>query len=561
MRDFANDHVELKLANERQHAMQRHNPNSDNTVWFWPLAALIGLAMIWLGSCSAFGNDWPAPSTIPMGTASPTPAVAAESSVGVWQRALAPTAWRDCYDAATRIRSGNSLGSGCVFHVDQRSVWVITNAHVVGSASTVQVEFFRRGYKSNPLAGQVTYRNITAPIDVAIVALPVQSFGGVLPRPIPLGRDLHQGDELISVGCPLGDWPALWNGRVVSTQGYTKFLPGSHNLGSRGDQMQGRSGSVICDAQGQYIAGLIAWHDGTHGVAQPISMLRRFATAAIEGQGGSLGQVPTQTPRPRTYGDNDAQCGPNGCPPWRQQPQPPPQQPYGGGQNPWPNLPPENPPSYGSPPADSAELSDIRARLANLERDRAEFAAEWTRLKTLANQVQQDLPEIKAWVRSTNDEQLKQAAAYAERLLATSEKRIDQIEGEVERAAGVKGWAQEQVAELRSELRTYLGDLASAKNALSLLQQYRDNRAENAPVDAIRLTLQQSLGELKSDLRDYAGQKKDEAKSSALESAESIALRVLPWPIASVLSVALWAWRRRREPDPPAAQPASAKAA
>lgn len=44
MRDFSNDHVELKQANERL-AMHRHNPNSERPSWLWPLMLAIGLAL------------------------------------------------------------------------------------------------------------------------------------------------------------------------------------------------------------------------------------------------------------------------------------------------------------------------------------------------------------------------------------------------------------------------------------------------------------------------------------------------------------------------------------
>ena len=495
----------------------------------------------------------------------------------VWQRAnLQPAAWRDVYDAATRIRAGSSMGSGAVFHVDQSSVWVITNAHVVGSAASVEVEFFKRGYKSIPIAGRVTYRNIQRPVDVAIVAVPRQSLGGHVPVPLPFGPDLQVGEELISVGCPLGDWPALWNGRVYEvSNGYTRFLPGSHSLGSGRDQMQGRSGSVICNAEGTHIAGLIAWHDGRYGVAQPVSLLMQYTTSPVvsadtasDGEDGSAagasrsaGQYPTQ--RPRTYGDDTGQCPPWGCPrqPPPQQP-PAPQQPYGGGgqQNPWPNLPPESGPPAPAPQApsgpqiDATQLADITARLESLERDRAEFAAEWTQFRAAYQQIKTDLPELKQWVKTQNNQQLQEAVTYAERLVKASEHKIEDLQAEVEQAKGLKGWARGELDQVRDEVRGYLKDLATTQNAVELLKQYRDHRQDHTPAESIKLVLMESLGALREDLRGYAASKvtdaKEEAKSTVIESAGSLAIKFLPWPIATALTAASAAWacvRRRRE--------------
>lgn len=484
----------------------------------------------------------------------------------VWQAtSLQPAAWRDVYDAATRIRAGSSMGSGAVFHVDQHSVWVITNAHVVGSQQTVQVEFFKRGYKSVPLAGRVTYRNIQRPVDVAIVAVPIQSLGGHVPRPLPFGPDLQVGDELITVGCPLGDWPALWNGRVYEvSNGYTRFLPGSHSLGNGRDQMQGRSGSVICNAEGTHIAGLIAWHDGRYGVAQPVSLLMQYTANATGSASADVesGQYPTQ--RPRTYGDDAGGCPPWGCPrqPPPQQP-PAPQQPYGGGgggQNPWPNLPPESGPPAPAPQVpsgphiDAAQLENIKSRLESLERDRAEFAAEWTQFRAAYQQIKTDLPELKEWVRTQNNEQLREAVTYAERLVKASEHKIEDLQAEVEQAKGLKGWARGELDQVREEVRGYLRDLASTQNAVELLKQYLDHRQDHTPAESIKLVLMESLGALREDLRAYAANKvtdaKDEAKSTVIESAGSLAIKFLPWPIATALTAASAAWacvRRRRE--------------
>lgn len=452
-----------------------------------------------------------------------------------WLPASTQVGWRDCYEACVRIQQGTTFGSGGVFQVDRQSVWILTNAHVVGSAPTVGVEFFRQGYKSQQVTGRVHYRKYDTrnDVDMAIVAVPRALFGNAVPRALPLGRDPQPGQQVLTTGCPRADWPALWSGHVVSVQGNIIYMtPGPKELPDGGNMMSGRSGSVICNAEGTEIVGLIAWSNTTHGMGQRISHVVRSAVA-----------------------DEAQLCGPFGCKP--QQPpyqQPPYQSPPN--QGPWPQLPPE-----GDGGAASGELAELRARVASLEQDRQEFVREWTRLKAIAHQVEQDLPELRRWVQSTGDQRLQEAAAYAETLVKQTSTKIDRLETEVEKAAGIKGWAQEQLGDLRADLKAYGGDLINVRNAIDLVARYRENRADDhSAVESIKLTLAQTLGELKQDLKSYGTDKAVDAKEAALGSLPDLAIKMLPWPLATVASVALWAWRRRREPEPPAAQyPAAVK--
>lgn len=439
-----------------------------------------------------------------------------------WQPHHTAGDWRKCYEACVRIQQGNTFGSGGVFHVDAQNVWILTNAHVVGSARTVGVEFFRRGYKSQQIAGAVHYRKYVpgGDIDMAIVVVPRQLFGANPPAYLPIGRDPQPGQQVITTGCPRADWPALWSGHVVEVRGnIIHFTPGPKWLPDGGNMMSGRSGSVLVNADATEIVGLIAWSSRTHGMAQRISHVVRSATA-----------------------DETQLCGPF-CRPSPQQPQPP-QQPYGGGGGggPWPSLPPEG------APQDPAEMADLRARVADLERDRAKFAAEWARMRGLVEAVRSDLPEIRQWVEETNSQHAREITSYVDRLLNASERKIETLQHQVDEAHGIKGWAASQLDEIRAELRGYLRDLASAKTALEVLQQYRDHRADHAPIDALKLALREHLDAVRNDLRAYAIDKANDAKESALETAGSLAVRFLPWPIATALSVAsaAWAWGRRR---------------
>jgi hypothetical protein len=61
----------------------------------------------------------------------------------------------ECINGPRRISAGNTRGTGCAFEQSHGYVYVLTNAHVVGSSSTVWCEFWRNGHVSVPIAGRV----------------------------------------------------------------------------------------------------------------------------------------------------------------------------------------------------------------------------------------------------------------------------------------------------------------------------------------------------------------------------------------------------------------------
>ncbi len=160
-------------------------------------------------------------------------------------------AMSDCIDATCRISAADGgVGSGCVFEIGQGQVYVLTAAHVVGGEHTVRCEFWREGHQSQPLAGQVIARSEAA--DAAIVAVPQEAFGGVLPGIIPVAPRQYlvpAGATLSSVGCANGTWSTGWKGHALGySGGDLHFLPTPAN---------GRSGSAIFDAEGKMIVAVL----------------------------------------------------------------------------------------------------------------------------------------------------------------------------------------------------------------------------------------------------------------------------------------------------------------
>jgi len=199
-----------------------------------------------------------------------TAAVVAVLAAMCWLPGISRGAIADCMDATCRITTPRGeRGTGCVFEITRDWVYVLTAAHVVGDAQTVECEFWRQGHQSQPLAGRVTARAVQA--DAAIIALPQAAFGPrCLPRfpwPArlrgPAGRDAHVG--------------RLRQRRLVHRlQGHAlklqadelRFVPTPAN---------GRSGSAIFDAEGRQILAIVRARTGddAEGIATPVAAVYR----------------------------------------------------------------------------------------------------------------------------------------------------------------------------------------------------------------------------------------------------------------------------------------------
>jgi hypothetical protein len=170
-------------------------------------------------------------------------------------------------DAVCRITAGNTMGTGCVFHVGQQYTYILTNNHVVTGHDQVGIDFWSSGYQSNRVQGQVLVADPS--IDAAAVLVPTAVFGERPPKAIPLGDSGDSpaiGAVVASAGCPGGAWPSAWKGHVLGyTGGDMLFVP---------PVMPGRSGSAILDADGTKIVGLLWGTSTEHGVAIGIDKLR-----------------------------------------------------------------------------------------------------------------------------------------------------------------------------------------------------------------------------------------------------------------------------------------------
>lgn len=167
-------------------------------------------------------------------------------------------------EAACRINSGSSYGSGTAVHDDGNSIYVLTNAHVVGNSRSVNVEFFKFGRKTLPMSGEVIWRKFARDTDVdfAIVKINKSYFGDYPPRIIPFAPDGHKlqnGDYIASAGCPEARWLAVWEGYVLQDAN-SRFYFTPPPLGG-----QSGSGLFTNIDNKVYIIGVITWRVGRSG--------------------------------------------------------------------------------------------------------------------------------------------------------------------------------------------------------------------------------------------------------------------------------------------------------
>ena len=117
------------------------------------------------------------------------------------------------------VRGTRGSGTGSGFVLDDRS-HVLTNAHVVGGSSEVQVAFADGRRSGAEVVG------VDAGIDIAV--LRVRDPG--VPPPLPLGvsADVRVGDAVLAVGSPLGLSGTVTSGIVSAVDRVTAAGCGDH---------------------------------------------------------------------------------------------------------------------------------------------------------------------------------------------------------------------------------------------------------------------------------------------------------------------------------------------
>jgi S1-C subfamily serine protease len=153
--------------------------------------------------------------------------------------------------SVAQIRTGSGLGSGVVFDTEGD---IVTNAHVVGSATTFQVTLPNR---STPLSGRLvgTY----PPDDLAVIR--VDGASGLHPATFGDSSRLAVGDIVLAMGSPLGLSSSVTNGIVSAlgrtvTEPQTPDSPGAtlpNVIQTSAAINPGNSGGALVDLDGQVV--------------------------------------------------------------------------------------------------------------------------------------------------------------------------------------------------------------------------------------------------------------------------------------------------------------------
>ena len=163
----------------------------------------------------------------------------------------------DYYESVCRVnRPGGGRGTGWAFSADNSVCHVMTNRHVVGKSTSVELEFWQKGHKSSRIPARVIWRSSGRGRDLAVGQVNIDQFPhGLEPSVIPLaprGSDPQRGDTIMTVGCPRASWAKASRGHVSGYKGghYTLVPP----------VVPGQSGSPILNGDGTQALGVVTWH-------------------------------------------------------------------------------------------------------------------------------------------------------------------------------------------------------------------------------------------------------------------------------------------------------------
>lgn len=191
---------------------------------------------------------------------------------------------RNISEAACRVTAGNNCGSGTAVHIDEQSVYVLTNAHVTENYRAANVEFWKYGRKvDKPISGRVIWKIKNGFLyDFSIIQIPKTSFKSLpkIAKFIPIDYNLTQNQYCATAGSPRSEWLSIKEGYVLSIDNTSvKFYP---------IPQDGQSGSALFVNINNkpYIAGVITGRTGNlardqngfsvnHGYAIHINQLRK----------------------------------------------------------------------------------------------------------------------------------------------------------------------------------------------------------------------------------------------------------------------------------------------
>ncbi|HYF26449.1 MAG TPA: trypsin-like peptidase domain-containing protein [Baekduia sp.] len=237
-------------------------------------AVVVALSAYGLGAARDHAPAGGAPSrTLPAATAN----VPATSVTKIYDQAS---------PAVVSVRTGSGQGTG--FLVD-RDGTIVTNAHVVGDATTVTIRFGEDGARTT---GRVTGADPSS--DLAVVDVPASATKGVTPLRLADDATVDVGDQVVAIGNPFGLDRTATTG-IVSAVGRSIEAPDGFSISGAiqtdAPINPGNSGGPLLDAAGRVIgvnsqiatSGAGGGNVGV-GFAVPTSLVQRVVPALQDGR-------------------------------------------------------------------------------------------------------------------------------------------------------------------------------------------------------------------------------------------------------------------------------------
>jgi putative serine protease PepD len=206
---------------------------------------VIGAAGVGGGAALLGGDDGttPAASAIAGTTTLPQAAPRSPSASGT-----VSAVYEKAAPAVVSIKSGGGQGTGFLVNSDGT---IVTNAHVVGTSSSVQVQF---GEDGRSITGRVLGADESS--DLAVVKIDASAARGVKPLELADASTVEVGDLVVAIGNPFGLDRTVTSG-VVSATGRSIEAPNGFSIS---DAIQtdaainpGNSGGPLLDADGRVI--------------------------------------------------------------------------------------------------------------------------------------------------------------------------------------------------------------------------------------------------------------------------------------------------------------------
>jgi S1-C subfamily serine protease len=210
-------------------------------MWRWGAAALLTLGLV---ACSS-GSGGTTPSAAPSAGSGPPGGLAPSTAAGLQQTFVDVV--KRVRPSVVQIQTSSGLGSGIVF---DRSGDIVTNAHVVGDATSMTVS--TADGKSYP----ATTVGVFPPDDLGLIRLQNAGSAQLPPATFADSSKLQVGDLTLAIGNPLGLSSSVTNG-IVSAVGRTVsegngvVLPDA--IQTSAPINPGNSGGALVDLSGNVI--------------------------------------------------------------------------------------------------------------------------------------------------------------------------------------------------------------------------------------------------------------------------------------------------------------------